>query len=51
MTVEPGFGGQSFLNDQVEKIKNISHYISHINGGQGCVRDIIVQTLKAQDSW
>ena len=33
------------------EIKSISKYISHKNGGEGCVRDIIEQTLKVQNKW
>ncbi|MDE0598610.1 KdsC family phosphatase [Dokdonia genika] len=35
----------------VKEIKDISKYISHKNGGQGCVRDVIEQVLKVQGNW
>ena len=37
--------------DAVPEIKSIADYISHKNGGHGCVREIIEQTLKAQGTW
>ncbi len=37
--------------DAVSDIKGISKYISHKNGGEGCVRDVIEQTLRAQEKW
>lgn len=38
-------------SDAVEEIKAVSHYISPIKGGEGCVRDIIEKVLKIQDQW
>jgi 3-deoxy-D-manno-octulosonate 8-phosphate phosphatase (KDO 8-P phosphatase) len=37
--------------DAVDEIKSISRYISHRNGGEGCVRDIIEKTLRVQNNW
>lgn len=37
--------------DAVPEIKAISKYISHKNGGKGCVRDVIEQVLKVQGKW
>lgn len=37
--------------DAAEEIRKISRYISHFNGGEGCVRDIIEQVMKIQGKW
>ncbi|HAQ64467.1 MAG TPA: 3-deoxy-D-manno-octulosonate 8-phosphate phosphatase [Bacteroidales bacterium] len=37
--------------DAAQEIKNISHYISHLPGGRGCVRDIIEQVMKIHGKW
>lgn len=37
--------------DAVEEIKAISVYISHKTAGEGCVRDVIEQTLRVQENW
>lgn len=38
-------------NDAAIEIKSISHFISPINGGAGCVREIIEKVLRLQDKW
>ena len=37
--------------DACADIKNVSLYVSHYPGGQGCVRDLIEQTMRAQNKW
>ena len=37
--------------DAVAEIKSISHYISPVNGGYGCVRDVIEKVLKLNGHW
>ena len=37
--------------DAVTEIKDIAHYISPINGGFGCVREVIEKVLKVQGKW
>ncbi len=38
-------------NDAAPEIREISSYISSKDGGRGCVRDVIEQTLKVQGKW
>ena len=37
--------------DAVAEIKSISQYISPLEGGRGCVRDVIEKVLKLNDHW
>jgi len=38
-------------NDAVTEIRQTAKYISPINGGKGCVRDVIEKTLKLNGDW
>jgi 3-deoxy-D-manno-octulosonate 8-phosphate phosphatase (KDO 8-P phosphatase) len=37
--------------DAVAEIKQISQYISPIDGGKGCARDVIEKVLKLNGHW
>jgi 3-deoxy-D-manno-octulosonate 8-phosphate phosphatase (KDO 8-P phosphatase) len=37
--------------DAVDEIKGISSYISAINGGEGCVREVIEKVMKLRGHW
>jgi len=37
--------------DSAEEIKSVSLYISDKKGGEGCVRDVIEQVMRAQGKW
>lgn len=37
--------------DAAPEVKEISLYVSHKSGGQGCVRDVIEQVMKVQGKW
>ncbi len=37
--------------DAAHEIKDISHYISPLKGGEGCARDVIEKVLTLQNNW
>ena len=37
--------------DACAEIKALSIYVSHLNGGKGCGRDIIEQVMRLQGKW
>ena len=38
-------------NDAIPEIREVADYISHVNGGDGCVRDVMEQVLKINNDW
>lgn len=44
-------GLASCPQNAVAEVKEIVHYVSHKNGGEGCVRDVIEQVLKVKGDW
>ena len=44
-------GVSSCPADAVTEIKAMAKYISPVNGGFGCVRDVIEKVLKVKDKW
>ena len=44
-------GVSSCPNDASVEVREVCDYISHINGGKGCVRDVLEQLLKIQGKW
>lgn len=37
--------------DAAHEIREVADYVSHIKGGEGCVRDVIEQVMRAQSNW
>ena len=37
--------------DAVAEIVNASRYVSQFGGGQGCVRDVVEQVMRARGDW
>jgi 3-deoxy-D-manno-octulosonate 8-phosphate phosphatase (KDO 8-P phosphatase) len=37
--------------DAVQDIKDKAFYVSHLNGGDGCVRDVIEKVMKLRGNW
>ena len=38
-------------SDAADEIKEIALYVSDKKGGEGCVRDVIEQVMRAQKTW
>lgn len=37
--------------DAIAEVKAVSRYVSHLKGGNGCVREVMEQVLKVQGKW
>ena len=37
--------------DAAHEIREVADYVSHLKGGEGCVRDVIEQVMRSQNVW
>jgi len=44
-------GFTSCPQNAVPEIKEVCSYVSHLEGGAGCVRDLIEQVMRVQQKW
>lgn len=44
-------GISSCPKDASVEVREVCDYISQINGGKGCVRDVLEQTMRIQNKW
>ena len=51
LDVLKGVGISSCPNDASVDVKSICDYISHKDGGMGCVRDVIEQVMRIHKKW
>ena len=51
MPVMEKVGVATCPQDAVPDVKRIADYVSHKNGGDGCVREIVEQEMRVQNKW
>ena len=51
ITILENCGLSTCPNDACPEVREVVEYVSCKNGGMGCVRDILEQTLKLQGNW
>lgn len=51
ITVMKRVGLATAPQDADQEVLKIAHYISHKNGGKGCVRDVIEQVMRVHEKW
>ena len=44
-------GVSSCPKDASVEVREVCYYIYHINGGKGCARDVLEQTMRIQNKW
>ncbi len=38
-------------SNAVDEVRDLSHYVSPLRGGEGCVRDVIEKVMKLKEEW